>query len=405
MKFSFFIARRYLFAKKSRNVINLISGISVFVVAVVAAAMITVLSAVNGIDTLVRQLFSHFDAPVRVIPARGKVFSTDTLDLTVFTEHPGIKAVSKVLEDDVIAGFEDRKVVATLRGVDRNITEIASMDSIVISGSFILEEGGYPYAVMGWGVKNELQLPFLNDERAPVQLYAPIRGKKLSTYRENAFNRDQLLVSGIYSINAELDVKYILVPLSFAGNLFDRDTSEVSALEIGLNPGATAGEIDAYLESRLGTNWKVETREEKNALIFKTNQTEKWATYLILLFILLIAAFNIMASLTMLIIEKKRDIFILRSMGVPELGIQRIFMLEGIMINLIGAIFGLAAGLALCYAQQKFGLVPLQGSIVPFYPVEVRFSDVAIIFTSIMIIGSGSSSLLVRYLIHRHARA
>lgn len=374
-------------------------------VAVVAAAMITVLSAVNGIDTLVRQLFSHFDAPIRVMPARGKTFSTDTLDIALFANHPEIQALSEVLEDDVIAGFEEHKVVATLRGVDSNITKIASMDSIVISGSFLLEEGGYPYAVMGWGIKNELQLPFLNNERAPLQLYAPIRGKKLGTHRESAFNRDQLLVSGIYSVNAELDVKYILVPLSFARNMFDRDSSEVSALEIGLYPEANAKEIDAYLESKLGANWVVETREEKNALIFKTNQTEKWATYLILMFILLIAAFNIMASLTMLIIEKKRDIFILRSMGAPEQTIQRVFILEGIMINLIGALIGLTSGFILCYAQQKFGLVPLQGSIVPYYPVEVRPGDIAIIFVSIMTIGSGSSALLVRYLIHRHARA
>jgi lipoprotein-releasing system permease protein len=315
MQVPYYIARRYLFAKKSRNIINLISGISMFVVAAVAAAMLTVLSAVNGIDDLVRKLFNSFDAPVRVLPAQGKVFHCDSVKINEIAQWPEVTAVCKVLEDDVIVGFEERKSVATLRGVSEEIRTIAPVDSIMLAGAFILEEGGFPYAVVGLGIRSELLIPFFNDERPPLQVFAPIRGKKLNQYRENAFNRDNILISGVYSVNAELDVKYTIVPYSFAVTLFDRELGEVSALELGLKEDVDLAEFDKKLQLFLGERYNIETREEKNALIYKTNRSEKWAAYSIMLFILIIAAFNIMASLTMLVIEKRKDIYILRSMG------------------------------------------------------------------------------------------
>jgi len=374
-------------------------------VAAVAAAMLTVLSAVNGIDDLVRQLFNSFDAPIRILPAQGKVFHVDSLELEKIASYEGISSVCMVMEDDVIVGYEDRKSVATLRGVSEEIREIAPVDSIMMAGEFLLEEDGFPYAVIGWGIRSELLVPFFNDERPPLQLFAPIRGKKIGQHKENAFNRENILVSGVYSVNAELDVKYIIVPYHFAVEIFDREPGEVSALELGMKPGYNLQDLDDALQTIVGDSFLVETREEKNALIYKTNRSEKWAAYSIMLFILIIAAFNIMASLTMLVIEKKKDIFILRGMGLREEEVRRIFVLEGVLINFVGASLGLVFGLILCLAQKHFGLVKLQGSIVPYYPVEVQFSDALIIFSSIMFIGIISSTLLVRYLIRRHARA
>ncbi len=250
-----------------------------------------------------------------------------------------------------------------------------------------------------------LLVTFFNDVRPPLQLFAPIRGKKIGQHKENAFNRENILVSGVYSVNAELDVKYTIVPYKFAVEIFDREPGEVSALELGLNPGYQLSDVDAEIQALAGPSFIVESREEKNALIYKTNRSEKWAAYSIMLFILIIAAFNIMASLTMLVIEKKKDIFILRGMGLREEDVRRIFVLEGVLINFVGAALGLVFGLILCFAQKNFGLVKLQGSIVPYYPVEVHLSDALIIFSSIMFLGIISSTLLVRYLIKRHARA
>jgi len=400
MKVPFYIARRYLFSKKSRNVINLISGISIFVVAAVAASMLTVLSAINGIDGLVRELFTSFDAPISVYPAKGKVFSTDSIDFLEVQQIPGVSKIARILEDDVILGFEDRKTVATLRGVDSSFLAISPIDSMIYVGDFILEEKGYPYAVVGLGIRSELLIPIFNDERPPLQIFAPIRGKNIRRFRENAFNKKNLLVSGVYSVNAELDVKYVITSYAFATELFDYGNA-VSALEIDIDDDIN--DIVNALKVYFGPNYLVQTRDQKNALVFQTNASEKWATYAILMFILLIAAFNIMASLTMLVIEKKKDIFVLRSMGATENMVFKVFFLEGMLINLVGAFAGLFVGFILCWLQQNFGLVALQGSIVDYYPIEIRIGDVVIIFSSIMILGLLSSSLLVRYLIRRHA--
>lgn len=372
-----------------------------FVVAAVAASMLTVLSAINGIDGLVRQLFTSFDAPVSIYPSSGKVFYPDSIDMRVITEDPDVSSMVRILEDDVILGFEDRKTVATLRGVDSTFLAVSPIDNMLYLGDFILSENGYPYAVVGLGIRSELLLPIFNDERPPLQIFAPIRGKNLRQYRENAFKRENILVSGVYSVNAELDVKYVLTSYDFAAELFDYGTA-VSSIE--LNTSSDAQALADRLQASLGDDFKVQSRDQKNALIYQTNASEKWATYAILMFILIIAAFNIMASLTMLVIEKKKDIFILRGMGATESMIFRVFFLEGVLINAVGAGIGLAFGFLLCWAQQNIGLVPLQGSIVAYYPIEVRSGDVLIILGSIMTLGVLSSGILVKYLIKRHAK-
>lgn len=373
-----------------------------FVVACVTAAMITVLSAFNGIESLVSSLFSSFDPEITILPAEGKVFeATDSLVQYVAATE-GVRSVSRILEDDVVIRFDNQPTVATLKAVDTLFTQVTDVRDVIRYGEFKLETDGLPCAIVGYGIQSELGLPYHPIEYPLFSVSAPIRGKKLGRYKERALNTLPVMMSGVFSINAEMDVKYILTPISFARELFDYE-DEVSALGVAIGEKQSSEEVKARIASRLGSAYLVETRYDRNALIHQTNRTEKWATFLILTFIMVIAGFNIMASLTMLIIEKRKDIFILQSMGFTSSDIRKTFSNQGFLINGIGMLIGLAAGLGLCLIQQKFGLLELQGSIVPAYPIEIRPGDVAGIVLTVLTIGTLFSTGMVRYLIKRFA--
>jgi lipoprotein-releasing system permease protein len=235
-----------------------------------------------------------------------------------------------------------------------------------------------------------------------ITMNAPIRGRKLSRFKENAFNRVPVMASGAFSVNAELDVKYAIVSLDFARSLFNMEES-VSSIEIFLNDEKEEEAVKAALQAVLPKDLKVETRFDRNALVYKTNASEKWFTFLILFFVLLIACFNIIASLTMLIIEKKKDIYILESMGATRSMIRRVFVLEGVFINVVGAVVGVSAGLALCWAQQQFGLVSMEGAMVDYYPIMINWADVIGIFLTVVIVGAIFSFGLVGRLMNRFA--
>lgn len=373
-----------------------------FVVACVTAAMITILSAFNGIESLVSDLFSTFDAEITITPAEGKVYTPDSTfyaDLSSFAEITGVSAS---LEDDVIVRFDGQPTVATLRGIDTVFARLTDIDEMMRYGEFQLRRDGYECAIPGLGIQNELGIPFHPEDFSVITVSAPMRGKKLSRYREKALNTLPLLVSGVFSVNAEMDVKYILSPISFARELFQYD-NEVSLLSVGLAKGVRPERVKATLQEMLGGDFLVETRYDKNILVHQTNRSEKWATFLILAFIMVIAAFNIMASLTMLIIEKRKDIFILQSMGLTAVHIRKVFSNQGVLINVIGAGVGLILGLALCYLQDTVGLIRLQGSIVSHYPVQVRWLDVLGVLATVITIGTLFSTAMVRYLIRRFA--
>lgn len=374
-----------------------------FVVASVTAAMITILSAFNGIEALVSDLFSTFDAEVTIAPATGKVFPvTDSL-LVEITSFPEIETVAQTLEDDVIIRYDGQPSVATLKGVDTLYAAVTDIQEVMRYGDFKLEREGFPCAITGLGIQSELGIPFHPEDYSLLSVSAPIRGKKLSRYKEKALNTLPILISGVFSVNAEMDVKYILAPLDFARDLFNYE-QEVSRLAIGLAEGSKPDRVKEQLQEKLGDDYLVQTRYDKNALVHKTNRSEKWATFLILSFIMLIAAFNIMASLTMLIIEKRKDIFILQSMGFSAQDVRKTFSNQGVLINLIGAGLGLVIGLGLCILQQEVGLLRLEGSIVPYYPIQIRFLDVLGVMATVLVIGTFFSTLMVRYLIKRFAQ-
>ena len=386
MKLSLFIARRYLFAKKSRNIINAISLISISVVAFVACAMILVMSAFNGLELLIEDLFSSFDAPITIVAKQGIQIEEKSIPFEKIQQLEGVTLIGKVIENDAWLQYNNSNTVATIKGIEAAYVKTLPTDSMVYSGEFLLEEDSANYAVVGLGVRGELQFPSSLNQPVILNIKTPVAGRRLSTNRENAFNETNLRVTGIFTANAELDKKYIFLPFRLARELYEMD-STFTALEIQTSPNTNLNKLKEELQSML-PNLNVQTREDKNALVYKTNESEKWATYLILVFILIIASFNILASLTLLIIEKKKDIHVMYSMGATKATIRNIFILEGVFINLTGALVGTALGLTLTYLQQTVGLVRMQGAVVEFYPVHIIPSSVALIFLTVCTIGS-----------------
>ena len=372
------------------------------VVAFVTAAMICVMSAFSGIEMLVQQLFSNFDAPLTIVPVEGKSFADSLIVDSKFKEIAGIANYSRIIEEDAWLQYSDYNSVATIKGVPLDYGSNSTIDSMMYFGNFTLQKDSFNYAVLGLGVYSELRLPRPENDPPILLINAPIRGKKLSRYKENAFNRANIMVSGAFSVNAELDVKYLFVPLNFARELFAME-DRITSVELSLADGTNEEEVKKQLESFLPKELKVETRYDRNALVYKTNASEKWFTFLILLFILGIACFNIIASLTMLIIEKKKDIRLLESLGATRPMIDRIFIYEGIFINTLGALIGTGVGLGLCYAQQTFGLVTMQGAMVEYYPVLVKPLDVVGIIITVLLLGSVFSLALVGRLMKRFA--
>jgi lipoprotein-releasing system permease protein len=376
--------------------------ISMLVVAFVTAAMITVLSAFSGIEELVSDLFSNFDAPLTIVPSEGKNFSDTLLTDSWFSTIEGLGYHTRIIEEDAWLNYSENNTVATIKGVEADYSRLTSFDSLMYIGDFTLMNDSNPCAVAGLGIRSELLIPVSEEEFPVLEVNAPIKGRKLSRYRENAFTRLYIPVSGVFSANAELDMKYVFVPLSFARELFGMP-NDISAIEVGPDANTKIETLQQTLREKIPPGLNIQSRFEKNALIYQTNASEKWATFLILLFILIIACFNIIASLTMLIIEKKKDIYVLSSLGMTRSSIRRIFIKEGILINIIGALTGTFLGLSLCFAQQKLGLIKMAGAVVEYYPVLVKPIDVLGIFFTVVLVGSAFCVALVRTLLSRFA--
>lgn len=356
------------------------------VVAFVACAMILVMSAFNGLELLIEDLFSSFDAPITIVAKQGIQIEEKSIPFEKIQQLEGVTVIGKVIENDAWLQYNNSNTVATIKGIEATYLKTLPTDSMVYAGEFLLEEDSANYAVVGLGVRGELQ--FTSSLQPPVilNIKTPVAGRRLSTNRENAFNETNLRVTGIFTANAELDKKYIFLPFRLARELYEMD-STLTALEIQTSPNTDLSKLKEELQALL-PNLNVQTREDKNALVYKTNESEKWATYLILVFILIIASFNILASLTLLIIEKKKDIHVMYSMGATKATIRNIFILEGVFINLTGALVGTVLGLTLTYLQQTVGLVRMQGAVVEFYPVHIIPSSVALIFLTVCTIGS-----------------
>ncbi len=378
--------------------INIISMISVIGVSLGTMALIIVLSAFNGLNVLVSDLFGSFDPDLKILPATGKTFIPDSSKFSQIKEMDKVLFYAEALEDNALLKYANRQRPAIVKGVSEDFALMTGIDTMLIDGEFILEQSNRQYAVLGYGVAANLGvgLNFID----PIKFYVPRRDAKIGHNPMDAFTVDFLFPKGVFTIQEEFDSQYVLVPMSFARRLFGR-TKEVSAIEIKLKDIDQSDEVQASIQNLLGENFVVKNRFQQHDVLFKMMQSEKTAIFFILAFILVIASFNIIGSLSMLIIDKQNDIETLRSIGANKTLIQRIFLIEGWLISLLGAVIGTALGILVCVLQIKFGLVKITGPdsfIFSKYPVKMEFFDISIVFVTVVIIGYLASRLPVRYL-------
>ena len=387
MNLSFYIARRYLLGKKSQNAINIISTISVVGVTVGTMALVIVLSVFNGFDSVVKSLFSAFDPEIQISVVEGKTFSPGELP-SKLRELPGVEAVSEVLEENVLLLYGDKQHIATIKGVDEFYSEVSGLDSMIYDGSMKLQDNNRSYAVVGQGVAYHLRigLNFIN----PLFVYTIDRKARINMAQpEESIRRDFIYPSGIFSIEQDFDSRYVIVPIEFTRKLLSYE-NEATYLEVKLNPSFPPDEVQSEISTLAGEAYRVKNREQQNALFYRVMRTEKWAIFLILTFILIIASFNIIGSLSMLIIDKKRDILTLRNMGASDRLIEKIFLVEGWLISITGSLLGMGLGTGISWIQQHFGVIKLAGSgsfVIDAYPVKIEGLDILLIWLTVILIG------------------
>lgn len=388
MNLSFYIAKRYLFSKKRTNLINIISAISVAGMAIGTMGLIIGLSCFNGFDSLIKSLFSSFDPDLKITLAEGKSFDANDQAFNEIRKMKDVLFFSEVIEDNALLRYESRQVLATIKGVSDDYSKMTGLDTMIVDGQFKLKEGKEQFAVIGQGVAYYLSLgvKLLN----PINIYVPQKGRSSSLSMEGSFNQGHIYPSGIFSVQQEIDSKYIIVPIAFAREIFEMP-EKVNSVELKLKKGAKVKVVQDAIAIQLGNRFVVKTRYQQHDYLYKTMQGEKYAVYLILILILIIASFNIIGSLTMLIIDKKEDIGILQSMGADKPLIRNIFLFEGWSVSILGAVIGTVAGLAICQAQIAFGFVKLQGGggsfIIDAYPMTIIPLDILLIFCSVVLIG------------------
>lgn len=405
MNFPFYIAKRYLFSKKSHNAINVISGISVCGVALATLAMVCTLSVFNGFQDMVATFFTAFDPQVKITSVKGKVFDGSLPVLSQIKNMPEVAVYSESVEDNAMVQYKGRQVMAVIKGVEDNFDKLTPIDSILFGrGELILHDEVADYAIPGLQLLSTLGtgIRFLD----PLEVYAPKRGAKINMANPmSSFVSDDLFSSGLtFTVNQEkYDGSYILTSIDFARNLFQYD-KEVSAVNLRLHPTANEKDVISMIKRILGEDFYVQDRYEQQADTFRIMEIEKLISYIFLTFILMIACFNVIGSLSMLIIDKKNDVQTLRNLGASDNQIVRIFLFEGRMISFIGAVAGVILGLILCLVQQEYGIISLGNSgsfVVDSYPVSVHAWDVVLIFITVLVIGFISVWYPVRYLSKR----
>ena len=394
MNLSLYIAKRYLFSKKSHNAINVISGVSVCGVALATLALVCTLSVFNGFQDLVSTFFTAFDPELKITAASGKVFDGHDIRIVKLRDFPEIEVFSESLEDNAMVQYNAKQAMVVIKGVEDNFSHLTAIDSILYGrGEMVLYDEIVDYAIPGVELTSILGtgIRFLD----PLEVYAPKRGTQINVANPaSSFNVSYLHSSGlVFAVNQQkYDASYILTSLKFARNLFQYDT-EVSSIELKLKKGVNVEAFADKISGVLGDEFIVQNRYEQQADTFRIMQVEKLISYLFLTFILLVACFNVIGSLSMLIIEKKNDVITLRALGANDRLISRIFLFEGCLISFLGALVGVVLGLTLCLVQQEFGILTLGSGasagafVVDAYPVSVHWQDVLLILVTVLIIG------------------
>ena len=401
MNLPLFIALRYLFSKKKQNIINIISGISVAGIIVGTMALVIVLSVFNGFNGLIETFFSNFDPDLKITASRGKMFSPSENRFEEIQNLLGVLHYAEVIEETALLKYGDQQYPAIVKGVPPNYSDYTSIDTLIIDGIFMLQDDGIDYAVVGQGVAYNLGLGLSFVD--PIRIFVPKKGHQASLNPAQSLNFDYIFPAGVFSLLEEIDSKYLIVPYHFASRLFESE-NRVSAVELGIDTGVNSKKLQKEIQGILGDSFHVKNKYQQHDMIFRTIKSEKWASYFILVFILIVASFNMLGSLSMLIIDKKEDLFILRSMGADSKLIRKIFLFEGWLISFFGALIGAMLGIFICWLQIRFELVTLPGAgsfVITAYPVKIVLSDIFLILGIVLGIGFIASCYPVRFISDR----
>lgn len=393
MSFQFIIALRYLFSRKKNNVINWITGISVFVVMVVAAALIIILSAMNGLSSSVMGLYSNFDPDIKITTSRGIRFDPDSIPLARIERIEGVKHLSTSLEETALFKYQENQEVATIKGVTNQFAKVSNIESSIIEGYYGVQENGMGESVLGINIAYKLGV--MTDANVPLRIYIPnLEGNSVGP--AEFFKSVSSYPRGIFDINSDFNSKYVIVSMGQARHLIN-EPKNINSIEISLDSTANVDIVKAEIVQLLGNDFDVKSRFEQNEFLFKSINAEKWITLLILSLVIVLAIFNVIGSLTMLVIDKQKDIFVLQSMGANKNQIKFIFWLEGSLISGIGSLLGLFIGVLLLILQQNFCLFAYgTTSGVDCFPVELQLTDLVIILLVINSIGSIASLIPIR---------
>jgi len=388
MKLPLLFALRYLFSKKKHNIINVISAISISGITVGTAALVIVLSVFNGFENLVVSMFNAINPDLHISSTVGKTFEPDSSTVARLKKTEGVVYYTEVVEENVLLKYREKQHIAVIKGVSDDFAQMTRINELVFNGRPHLKEGDVNYALVGSGIAYILGVN-INDFLAPLTVYVPRRGMRTVTDPLQAFNTRYIQPGGIFNVEIEFDEKYIITDIAFAKDLLGYK-NELSAIEIGLRKGSDLAKVKQDIERVLGEDFTVKNRFEQQAFLYKVMKSEKWAIFLILSFILIIAVFNVIGTLTMLILEKRSDMSVLWTLGADNTFLRKIFFLEGLLIGFFGAVLGLFLGGLICWLQQTFSIITLHSSeafVVEAYPVIMKYGDFVMVFFTVILIG------------------
>ncbi|MCC8425018.1 FtsX-like permease family protein [Mucilaginibacter sp. UR6-11] len=395
MNTSIYIAKRYLVSSKKMHAINIISGISMMGILIGTAALIILLSVFNGLEKVIVSLNSNFAPELRIAARLGKTFNPNTAYFKSIHHDSRLFSYTEVLEDKVVIQYGDKTFIGRIKGVSEEFLKNTRLDSTILDGSFTLQSNNSPMAVLGVIVHNNLGINI--NSLKPLQIYSPKRDNAISINPEDEFTARSIYPSGVFSIQQESD-DFVIVPIEFTRDLFNQP-AEVSSIDLNYKKGTDLASVETELQQKLGEGYTVKNRREQDTTLYKTLNYERWAVFMILAFVVIIAAFNIVGSLTILVIDKRKDIAILTSLGGNRRLIQGIFFFEGLMISLIGCFIGIVLGFIFCILQQRYGMIQVDGKInVPnnAYPIDIKLTDFGLVFFTVLVISVIASGISAR---------
>jgi lipoprotein-releasing system permease protein len=403
MNVSNFISKRYLFAKKSRNIINLISLISLFGLLVSAASLVVILSGFNGIQKYVEDVYGKFSASLYIYPQTGKFIQENDSIFSKLELNNKVKYYSKVIEETAMLKFENKWVTAKVRGIDTTTYNKLNWSSNLIEGDGKLYIENYPKILLGYGIQNELQIPYNENINNEIKIFSISNKKQLSIQNQSLLKKNNLIFGGVYTINPELDFSSAMVDYNTANLIFERQNG-ANYIEVFLKDNEEIFSAKKHLTTQ-NPDYIFKTHKENNQLIYAASDAEKWIVLAVLIFVLILSSFTVVASITMLIIDKKKDIKSLIALGCDTKTIKNIFFKEGLMISYLGSLSGLIIGTIICLIQMKFHLLKLENAAIEYWPVLIKSQDILLLLAILFVTGFVSAYLPGKILVNKLLRS